>query len=113
MVDCVSAHCSDRGLHGCLTMHGIFDLFVTLQTADRHPSKPHPSMLETAMTDAGARPADTVMIGDTVYDIEMAGAAGARAIGVAWGYHRPEELLAAGAEAVAATPHALGEMLDG
>jgi phosphoglycolate phosphatase-like HAD superfamily hydrolase len=26
---------SDRGLHGCLTMHGIFDLFVTLQTADR------------------------------------------------------------------------------
>ena len=104
---------SDRGLHGCLMMHGIFDLFVTLQTADRHPSKPHPAMLEAAMAEAGALPADTVMIGDTAYDIEMAVAAGARAIGVAWGYHTPDELLAAGAEAVATTPEELGEMLDG
>lgn len=104
---------SDRGLHGCLRMHGIFDLFVTLQTADRHPSKPHPSMLATAMAEAGARPADTVMIGDTVYDIEMAVAAQARAIGVAWGYHAPAELLAAGAEAVAETPEQLGDLLDG
>jgi phosphoglycolate phosphatase len=104
---------SDRGLTGCLTMHGIVDLFVTLQTADRHPSKPHPAMLETAMAEAGARPADTVMIGDTAYDIEMAVAARTRAIGVAWGYHTPEELLAAGAEAVAQTPAHLGEMLDG
>ena len=104
---------SDRGLNGCLTMHGIFDLFVTLQTADRHPSKPHPAMLESAMGETGARPADTVMIGDTVYDIEMAVAAGTRAIGVAWGYHTPEELLAAGAEAVAETPEQLGEMLNG
>jgi len=104
---------SDRGLHGCLRMHGIFDLFVTLQTADRHPSKPHPAMLEMAMAEAGARPADTVMIGDTEYDIAMAVAAGTRAIGVAWGYHTPAELLAAGAEAVAETPQQLGEMLDG
>ena len=104
---------SDRGLTGCLTMHGVFDLFVTLQTADRHPSKPHPSMLETAMAEAGARPNDTVMIGDTVYDIEMARAAGCRALGVAWGYHAPHELLAAGAEAVAETPARLWEMLDG
>jgi phosphoglycolate phosphatase len=104
---------SDRGLTGCLTMHGVFDLFVTLQTADRHPSKPHPSMLDTAMAEAGALPADTVMIGDTVYDIEMALAAGVRAIGVAWGYHAPAELLTAGAEAVAETPAQLWEMLDG
>jgi phosphoglycolate phosphatase len=103
---------SDRGLASCLTMHGIFDLFVTLQTADRHPSKPHPAMLETAMAQAGALPTDTVMIGDTVYDVEMAVAAGCRAIGVAWGYHEPAELLAAGAVAVAETPAHLGEMLD-
>ena len=104
---------SDRGLTGCLHMHGIFDLFLTLQTADRHPSKPHPAMLETAMAEAGALPADTVMIGDTVYDIEMALAARCRAIGVAWGYHEPAKLLAAGAEAVAQTPAQLGEMLNG
>jgi len=104
---------SDRGLRGCLTMHGIFDLFMTLQTADRHPSKPDPAMLRQAMAEAEAEPANTVMIGDTVYDVDMARAAGCRAIGVAWGYHAPQELLAAGAEAVAATAEELGEMLDG
>lgn len=102
---------SDRGLKNCLLGHGIYDLFATLQTADRHPSKPHPSMLEEAMSDGLARPANTVMIGDTVYDIEMALAAGARAIGVAWGYHAPEELMNAGAEAVASDAAELRELL--
>lgn len=104
---------SDRGLTGCLTGHAIIDLFVTLQTADRHPSKPHPAMLEAAIAEAGARREETVMIGDTAYDIDMARAAGCRAIGVAWGYHAPEELVAAGAEAVAHSAAELGTMLDG
>lgn len=92
---------SDRGLALCLRHHGIIDLFVTLQTADRHPSKPHPSMLMTAMAEAGAVPETTVMIGDTSFDIAMARAADVRSIGVAWGYHLPNELFAAGAHAVA------------
>lgn len=103
---------SDRGLSGCLVAHGVADLFVTLQTADRHPSKPHPAMLEAAMAEAGAAPADTVVIGDTTYDVAMAQAAGVRALGVAWGYHGTEELLAAGADAVAQTPAQLRELLD-
>lgn len=104
---------SDRGLGACLTLHGVRELFVTLQTADRHPSKPDPAMLEAAMAEAGALPAATVMIGDTTYDIEMARAAGVRALGVAWGYHAPEELICAGAEAVAATAAELKELIDG
>jgi phosphoglycolate phosphatase len=92
---------SDRGLALCLTHHGLIDRFVTLQTADRHPSKPHPSMLLTAMAEAGAAPDTTVMIGDTSFDIDMGIAAGVRSIGVAWGYHAPDELIAAGAQAVA------------
>ena len=92
---------SDRGLNLCLTHHGIIDRFVTLQTADRHPSKPHPSMLMTAMAEAGALPETTVMIGDTSFDIDMAVAADVRGIGVAWGYHLPDELIASGAQAVA------------
>ena len=92
---------SDRGLDFCLRHHGIHAHFVTLQTADRHPSKPHPSMLHQAMADAGAVPETTVMIGDTSYDIEMAVNAGVRGIGVSWGYHLPGELLRAGASAVA------------
>jgi phosphoglycolate phosphatase len=92
---------SDRGLALCLAHHGLVDRFVTLQTADRHPSKPHPSMLLQAMADAGAAPQTTVMIGDTHFDIDMGLAAGTRAIGVGWGYHRPQDLLDAGAHAVA------------
>ena len=104
---------SDRGLQGCLVKHGIFDLFVTLQTADRHPSKPDPAMLEAAMHEAGAQAADTVMIGDTAFDMAMARAAGCRAIGVAWGYHPPVELIAAGADAVAQTSAELEVLIDG
>ena len=95
---------SDRGLGLCLDCHGLARRFVTLQTADRHPSKPHPSMIEQAMADAGAQPASTLMIGDTSYDMEMARAAGATAIGVAWGYHPPAELREAGAHFVASRP---------
>lgn len=92
---------SDRGLELCLSHHGIHAHFVTLQTADRHPSKPHPSMLLTAMAEAGATPEGTVMIGDTSYDIEMALGAGTKALGVGWGYHLPVDLIAAGAHSVA------------
>ena len=104
---------SDRGLTACLVNHAIVDLFVTLQTADRHPSKPDPSMLVTAMLEAGTEPQDTVMIGDTAFDMAMARTAGCRAIGVAWGYHAPDELLEAGAEAVAMTTAELEELIDG
>ena len=104
---------SDRGLVATLAANDLSDLFDSLQTADRHPSKPHPAMLEEALVECGAAPGDAVMIGDTSFDIEMAKAAGVRAIGVAWGYHEPEELLRAGAEAVAATPRDLMEMLLG
>ncbi|WP_394730868.1 HAD-IA family hydrolase [Altererythrobacter sp. GH1-8] len=92
---------SQRGLTACLAAHGISDLFVSLQTADGHPSKPHPSMIEQCLADAGAGPADAVMIGDTTFDIDMASNAGVRALGVSWGYHTPGELLAAGAAAIA------------
>ena len=103
---------SDRGLIACLTGHGLIDRFATLQTADRHPSKPHPAMLEAALFEAGASAADAVMIGDTVYDIDMARAAGVRAIGVDWGYHTPEELLESGAEVVVSSAAELGEYLS-
>ncbi len=88
---------SDRGLALCLEHHGLTDRFVTLQTADRHPSKPHPSMVHEAITEAGAAPETTIMIGDTSYDMAMGVAAGARSLGVDWGYHETPELLGAGA----------------
>lgn len=93
---------SDRGLALCLEHHGLTRHFVTLQTADRHPSKPHPAMAAAAIAEAGASPATTVVIGDTSFDMAMARAADAHAVGVAWGYHPPEELTLAGAHRIAA-----------
>ena len=91
---------SRRGLTRALALHALEARFVTLQTADDGPGKPHPFLLERAMAEAGALPATTLMIGDTTYDIETARSAGADAIGVAWGAHEPEALRAAGARTV-------------
>lgn len=95
---------SDRGLRHCLDAHDIHARFVSLQTADRHPSKPHPSMVRQAMAEAGAAAASTVVVGDTSFDMAMAVAAGAAPIGAGWGYHDAHELVAAGAIAVAERP---------
>lgn len=96
-----------RGLLAGLQGHGLAARFQVLKTADDGPSKPHPEILRQAMAEMGVEPRDTLMIGDTVFDIEMARQAGAHALGVAWGYHAADELLAAGALAVAADPAAL------
>jgi phosphoglycolate phosphatase len=100
---------SDRGLRYCLEQHGLHARFLTLQTADRHPSKPHPSMVEAALAETGADPRSSMMIGDTSFDMAMAKAAGVAAVGVGWGYHDAEELLAAGADFIARRP---SEILD-
>ena len=102
---------SMRGLKHTLETHGLSDLFSSLQTADRNPSKPDPAMLRNAMDDCLAQ--SCVMIGDTSYDMAMARQIGARAIGVDWGYHAPDELIDAGAERVVADTNELKELLDG
>ena len=68
-------------------------------------------MLEAALFEVGAAPGDAVMIGDTVFDVDMARAAGVRAIGVDWGYHAADELREAGAERVFSSPVELGDYL--
>jgi phosphoglycolate phosphatase len=88
------------GVRRILAKHGIAGFFATLQTPDHNPSKPDPGMLRSAMVETGATPPETVMVGDTSFDIEMAVAAGARAIGVSWGYHEVAELRRAGADLV-------------
>lgn len=102
---------SERGLRACLAGHGLIDLFSSLQTADRHPSKPHPAMLEAAIFECGGNSAGAVMIGDTSFDMEMARAAGVRAIGVDWGYHAADELIEFGAQSVAKNAMQLREMI--
>ena len=76
------------GCDAAFDAHDLHGHFVTPQTADDHPSKPHPAMLLAALAETGVEAARAVMIGDTEYDIAMGRAAGVRTIGVAWGYHR-------------------------
>jgi len=86
---------SARGLMKLMEAHALEGYFVTRQVADHHPSKPHPAMLRAALDETGVAPQHAVMVGDTSFDMEMARAAGLPGIGVTWGYHRPEALVAA------------------
>ena len=91
---------SRNGLKETLKKHGLLDHFVSLKTSDDGPSKPNPTILLDAMRELGVEPSDTVMIGDTVFDITMAKNANVAAIGVNWGYHDASDLSLAGAEVV-------------
>ena len=103
---------SDRGLKHCLESHGLGGRFVTLQTADRNPSKPHPAMALAAMSEAGAEPGQTIFVGDTGWDMGCARGAGVGAIGAGWGYHEVEELTAEGAHGVAKSPRDVVALAD-
>lgn len=91
---------SRPGVDRLFEREGWAEHFLTIQTADDHPSKPHPAMIHAAMAECGVGAADTVMVGDTTYDMAMARAADVGALGVAWGYHLRDELIGAGAHAV-------------
>ncbi|MES1155396.1 MAG: HAD-IA family hydrolase, partial [Pseudorhodoplanes sp.] len=104
---------SQRGVRLVLGHHGLIERFITIKTADDAPSKPDPGMLLNAMRETGAAPRDTVMIGDTSFDMQMARAAGVAAIGVDWGYHPADLLRASGAERVLSGYGELEAALDG
>jgi len=91
---------SRRGLTHVMEGHALNSFFVTTQVADDHPSKPHPSMILEAMSQTGVSARDTVIVGDTSFDIEMGRAAGVGTIGVSWGYHPVKALHDAGAHFV-------------
>jgi phosphoglycolate phosphatase len=102
---------SRRGVAAMLDQHGLHDLFATIQTADTAPSKPDPAMVLAAISETGIGADDTVVIGDTAFDMAMARGAGAAAIGVSWGYHPVDDLRAAGARHILDTFDALDPAL--
>lgn len=103
---------SRRGVDNMLRNHGLEGRFVTIQTADDNPGKPHPGMLLRAAAETGVTLADVVMIGDTAYDMAMAQSARAAGVGVAWGYHSIAELRQAGARVVVDSFDGLPELLE-
>lgn len=96
---------SKRGLDYLLEVHDLRHYFDTLQCADGNLSKPNPQMLEKAMFELSAQPEETVMVGDSPYDIQMAIAAGTHSIGVMWTDHGDGVLERAGAGAMLSSYH--------
>ena len=103
---------SRRGMEMFFEKHGMREHFFTVRTADDCPSKPHPAMVTECCTEAGFEPSGCVVIGDSVFDMEMAKAAGAVAIGVAWGYNDVPLLRNAGADEIAVTADDLTRILE-
>ena len=91
---------SKMGLERTLQHHDLTGYFSNFQTSDNCRSKPSPDMLNCAMAEMNMAPENTLMVGDTTYDMEMAINAGTKAIGVAWGYHDVDSLYSAGASVV-------------
>lgn len=87
---------SRAGLNKSLTESGLHGVFHATRTADETFSKPHPQMLLELMDELGARAEETLMIGDTEYDLQMANNAGVRSLAVCYGVHEPGRLLACG-----------------
>jgi phosphoglycolate phosphatase len=82
-----------RGLDEALGATDLAGVFHATRCADETFSKPHPEMLLQVMDELGAAPAETLMIGDTEYDMEMARNAGTAALAVAYGVHGRDRLL--------------------
>lgn len=93
-----------RGLNRVLDRHGLERRFVATRTPDEAPGKPHPGMVLDILAATGARASDTLVIGDSLFDMQMAGNAGVAGLGVAWGAGEKGALLASGAFAVARRP---------
>jgi phosphoglycolate phosphatase len=101
--DTILAVATGKGYSGAVTLlerHGIIGRFNSVQTPTHNHSKPDPQMIDTAIGKSGVPRKHTAMIGDTVHDMRMARRAGVKSVGVAWGYHEPEELREAGADIV-------------
>jgi phosphoglycolate phosphatase len=85
---------SRRGLARAFEQTGLGSLFESSRCADETHPKPHPAMLLELSEELAVGPERTVMIGDTTHDLEMATAAGAAGIGVAYGAHPRHQLAA-------------------
>jgi phosphoglycolate phosphatase len=71
-----------------LHKNGIADRFHATRCADEGMPKPHPDMLIHIMDRLGAQPSETLMIGDTTHDLELARNAGVASVAVSYGAHQ-------------------------
>ncbi|MEL7058731.1 MAG: HAD-IA family hydrolase, partial [Acidobacteriota bacterium] len=88
---------SRAGLERDLDGLAVRSHFVTTRTVDEARSKPHPEMLLSILDELGVGRRRALMIGDTTYDIDMAGSAGVDSVGMLSGSHDEALLRSRGA----------------
>jgi phosphoglycolate phosphatase len=76
---------------------GLLDRFAFVTGGDEAPRKPNPAGTLEIMRRLGARPEDTVFVGDSPIDVATARRAGVTMVAVTWGFRPLAELRAAGA----------------
>lgn len=96
----IATGASRRGVNAFLDKHNLRDTFFCSWCATECASKPHPEMILNAMNDTGVEAAQTIMVGDTSFDMQMGKAANVYTIGVNWGYHDRQTMLSAGANVI-------------
>ncbi|KQT48670.1 HAD family hydrolase [Aureimonas sp. Leaf454] len=101
-----------RGVDAIVASHDLGGFFSAVRTADDCPSKPDPAMVLECCAALSIAPERTLVVGDAIFDMAMARAAGACALGVTWGAGTAPELRRAGAEAVADSVDDLGLRID-
>jgi phosphoglycolate phosphatase len=100
-----------RGLDRAFAHCGLAPHFHYTRCADEGQPKPHPDMLEKLMNFTGVAAHETLMIGDTTHDLDMAVAAGCDGLGVSYGAHYPEKLATSPHRAVLSSVSALNDWL--
>lgn len=81
-----------RGLDMALDLSGLEPYFHITRCADETRSKPDPMMLDEILTDLDLKADQAIMVGDTSYDIEMAGNIRMDCIAVTYGMHDKQHL---------------------
>ncbi|MEM1139562.1 MAG: HAD-IA family hydrolase [Pseudomonadota bacterium] len=108
----IATRASRRRALVALNSQNLTAYFLALMTADDGPSKPHPFGLERVMAEAGTRPDETVMVGDTDDDMIFGRNAGVLPIGVTWSGASSTALTHAGAGAVVGSVQALRHQVE-
>ena len=89
----VASSAKDDELTALLERAGVRDLVRTATSSDdADRSKPDPDIVSAALERAGAPPGESIMVGDTPYDVAAATAAGIAIVGVECGGWRREDL---------------------
>ena len=103
----VATSADDREMNAILRQAGVDDLIPTRTSKDdARASKPDPDIVHAALARSWGRPEQTMLVGDTPYDIEAADRAGIGAIALRCGGYWPDSSLS-GAQKIFDDPQAL------